>query len=526
MRRGFVAACLVLVACEPAVTPEPTPPTTDGPWRSALYPDDWQPGDVDEVGRGLPDVSYAGYGQGAEPPEVAGPVADAMDFGADPSGAQDSGPAIQAAIDSLPDGGVVALPAGSLRVDDRLVVSTDGLVLRGAGRGETRLWFTRVDGMSDRGHLQLAGAVTRGPDVPLLADGEPEHREVVVVAGDLAVGDEVAVGWAITEAFRDEHGMTATWADADGVWKPFFRREIVAIDGDRVTLDAPLRYAARVRDGASLRREAGYLHGVGVEDLSVSTVVDWDAAWSTTRTHAIRLQDVADGWVRRVDSFESPGSSDERGRHLLSGGIAVVGSKRVTVAEAELGPAQNRGGGGAGYLFEISRSSEILVRDSVGQGGRHNFIQNWDFGTSGCVFLRTTSRDGFLGLGDGDGLAGVGFSEFHHRLAMANLIDDSRVDDGWQAVNRKAFSSGAGHSATGNVFWNLRGDGAIRSFQHGWGYVIGTAGPTASVDLSEGGLFGDADGTEPVDWLEGADAGERLEPRSLYEDQRARRLAR
>ena len=66
----------------------------------------------------------------------------------------------------------------------------------------------------------------------------------------------------------------------------------------------------------------------------------------------------------------------------------------MTVADAELAHAQNRGGGGNGYLFELMQSDEILVRDSVGRAGRHNFIQNWDFGTTGCVFLRTLSEDG------------------------------------------------------------------------------------------------------------------------------------
>ena len=159
-------------------------------------------------------------------------------------------------------------------------------------------------------------------------------------------------------------------------------------------------------------------------------------------------------------------------------------------------------------------------------GGRHNFIQNWDFGTSGCVFVRTTSRDGRAMIGATSPVGGVGYSEFHHALAMANLIDDSDVDDGWAAVNRGSFSSGAGHTATESVFWNLRGEGGVRSFQHGFGYVIGTSGLRVETALDTLDLFGAPEGTAPEDWTEGLDLAEELTPRSLYEDQRARRLAR
>ena len=125
---------------------------------------------------------------------------------------------------------------------------------------------------------------------------------------------------------------------------------------------------------------------------------------------------------------------------------------------------------------------------------------------------------------DRDIIGQVGFSEFHHSLAMANLIDDSITDDGWQGVNRKDWSSGAGHSATQNVFWNLRGNGQLKSFQAGWGYVIGTEGLDVLTDLSLGGFFGNADFTEPEDWFEGEGSGDHLVPQSLYEDQLARRL--
>ena len=494
-------------------------------WRSALYPLDWTPA-FSDGDRFLHDFSYAGYHRGEAPlPAPAAPAASVLDFGADPSGQTDSTSAIQAAIDSLSEG-TLLLPAGSYRVDDRLVV-TAPLVLRGEGPDQTQLWFTRTDGMSDSGHLSFSGAVQRGPDLPLAADADSRATTVTLAdASSLSPGQEVALGWTITDAFIDAHGMTGTWQAFNGQWVPFFRREVVAVDGDEVTLDIPLRYPALLRDGASLRSEAGYLTGCGVESLALSTVGPWATAWSLDRSHALRMDDVADCWVRDVASFESPNSSDDRGRHLLSGGIRITTSKRVTIADTSLGHAQNRGSGGNGYLFEILQSGEVLVRDSVGTAGRHNFIQNWGFGTSGCVWLRTHSSGGQTELSQDSGIGGVGLSEFHHSLAMANLIDDSAADDGWGAVNRGDWSTGAGHTATQNVFWNLRGAGRLDSYQVGWGYVIGAQGLAVLTDIDDDGLFSIGEGTEPNDHVEGLDAELPLEPLSLYEDQLKRRLGR
>ena len=70
------------------------------------------------------------------------------------------------------------------------------------------------------------------------------------------------------------------------------------------------------------------------------------------------------------------------------------------------------------------------------------------------------------------------------------------------------------------MFWNVVGEGVVRSRQHGWGYVIGTA-PSVAVETSTDGPAGE--GTEPEDWREGIGAGATLEPASLYEDQFRRR---
>jgi hypothetical protein len=106
---------------------------------------------------------------------------------------------------------------------------------------------------------------------------------------------------------------------------------------------------------------------------------------------------------------------------------------------------------------------------------------------------------------------------------MANLIDASTTTDGWKAANRNDYSSGAGHSATQSVFWNTSGSGRLDSYQYGDGYIIGTT--EVLVDTTVYDIL-DSAGTAPEDYTEGLDAGETLNPQSLYEDQLTRRLAR
>jgi hypothetical protein len=501
-------------------------------WRSALYPESWTPEFSTTTGLFLHDFSYAGYRSSEVTiPDVTGIEYSVTAYGADASGASDSTAAIQAAIDAAEvEGGIVLFPAGEYRVDGLLTVNSSNVVLRGMGVSSSKIRFTRSAGMTDVAHLTFRGSVSESGEQRLVANGDPRSLEIRVDdASGFAPGDVVHVGWKITEDFTADHGMTGIWVSFTNQWKAFFRRTVVAVDTSvvphRITLDIPLRYVAKMRDQASIRKANGYLREVGLEDLAVTTVSTWANAWANDRTHAIAMQGVMDGWVRRVSSYAPTNPPDDRGDQLMSGGLKIVDSRRITVADTHFAEAQHRGVGGNGYLFEISRSGEILTRDSSAKAGRHNFIQNWDFGTSGCVWLRTRSEDGRSLVSNWDPIGYASYSEYHHSLAMANLVDDSYASDGWQGVNRRNESSGSGHSATQNVFWNLTGGGYLRSLQYGMGYVIGPVDMNVHVDPNAIDWNRSGEGTAPEDWVEERDDGLPLEPRSLFEDQLRRRLA-
>ena len=502
-------------------------------WWSDLVPPEWTPEFTDDEGRFVHDFSYAGY-HNSEAPIPLLEEAELFDvtlYGADAVGGEDATAAFQAAIDAAAaaGGGIVFLPAGLYKCDGLLTVSGSHLVVRGAGPDQTKVYFTRHSEMTGKSHLSFVGAVGTVVELPLVEDGVARSRDLFVAdASDLVPGDDVSLGWVITDEFIEAHGMTGTWAAFNGAWQTFFRGQVAEVYVDetpnRVMLDVPLRYPALMSDSASLKKEVGYLAEVGLEHLSLSNAVGWDEAWANERTHAAQFSGVKDSWILNVASFESPLSpSDGNGAqaHLQNGGLKVHGSKRVTVQDCVLEKAQNRGGGGCGYLFEIRMSNEIMTRGCTAREGRHNFIQNWGFGVTGCVWFDCLSEQGFaISLKDLPFIGQTGYSEFHHSLATANLMDSCVFVDGWKAVNRQDWSTGAGHTATENVFWNVKGPSHVFSKQFGWGYVIGTSPSTNVTTTVGGGWFNqEGEGTEPEDWVEGEGEGSTLYPQSLFEHQ-------
>jgi hypothetical protein len=494
-------------------------------WRSSLYPKYWKPGYQNAQGKFVHDFSYAGYKQGMVTlPRPLSPIFNVVNqFGADNSGQSNTVGALQAAIDfaEAQGGGVVFLPAGKYRCNSALKVNKSGVIIRGSGPGTT-LFFTNHSGMSGKSHMLFSGSVQTGSDLYLTQNGANlAHHVYVQNANSLKVGDDIQIGWRISGAFVAEHGMSGVWSQFNGQWRGFFRREVTAIDKTKtphkVSFDVPLRYTAKTRDNASIRKVTGHLEECGLEDLSISNAVSWNNAWTQSNVHAIEFEDAKNCWVREVRSVVSP-SGQGGSYHLQSGGVIVRDSKNVTVTKVTMERAQNRGGGGAGYLFEVMRSNEVLIKHSVAKRGRHNFILNWDFGNSGVVFWKCHSEDSQIFSSKTSGGTNA-YSEFHHSLAMACLVDRCTLDDGWVGGNRGTMSSGAGHTVTQSVFWNTRGTGKIQSWQYGDGYIIGTEG--IAVTTQPGPSL--SNGAAPADLVQGKNQGFELLPKSLYKNQLTRR---
>ncbi|QDV74427.1 DUF6298 domain-containing protein [Botrimarina mediterranea] len=299
----MLALLFLLCPAPPAVAASPSAPVSLGEEGELTY-------QANERGDRIPDFSSCGYA-GADvdiPSPPARVLVDAIEG--------DNGERIQAAIDYIAtlapdeDGfrGAVLLGQGIHRVAGELQIATSGIVLRGSGADRTTLIATGkgrrpVIRIRPSGHDRLA----TGEPIGILDDYVPVGATILRLppANSLKVGDAVLVTRPATAEWIEALG-----ARADGVgWRPGrcdvrWERTVAAIDGDRVTLDAPVTTALDRKFGGAqvaLVTENHRLREIGVEDLTLrsETVsdnpLDEEHSW-----HGVIANDVENLWLRRM----------------------------------------------------------------------------------------------------------------------------------------------------------------------------------------------------------------------------------
>lgn len=512
-------------------------------WRSVLYPENWLPLDAGGKaidGKFLHDFSYAGYRLGDVPiPQNPGRTERTLERSfAD--GKTDATKEIQDSLNALcaTGGGVLNLPAGTFRIKPprleeggyTLNLPCSQLVLRGAldaAGNPTSFLFNDQPNMRGMAVIRVSPKEVRGNWYSGNVEGnkvgiardllEPTREIPVSSVNGYAVGDSIMIRSDVTEAFRAEHGMQGLWPNRPG---PLYRREIRSIRGNTLLIDEPTRYPIKMRDGARVIKLRGeVVSDSGVENLFIGMREnlgnglgddDYDregtAAYQMDRASLIQFHWAENVWAKNIRSYKPAGNTKDV--QLLSIGIHSTNSTRsVSVEDCELANPQYKGGGGNGYLFWIQGQGGLWKNNSA-SGGRHNFTFS-RMQASGNVLLRNTSANSRL------------VDDFHDTLSHANLIDNhTLIGVQFSANNRGEKSSGAGHTASQNVFWRTRGqayqtsgaespNAILDSHQFGVGYVIGTFGSASAVN---------ADG-----FVEGVGRGESMAVQSLYEDQKAKR---
>lgn len=532
----------------PGLLPDHKDLQPDG--RSVLYPEDWYPGYADEEGRFLHDFSYAGYhmGEAPIPMAISGIQVDVTDapYLADPTGVQDSTQAIQAAIDDVGEagGGVVFLPAGTYRIKPdtgnyALRISHSGVVLRGAGAGATFLFNDetqmKAKSIIHVGSSQGWGLQESTGTLLTRSVTEPTQRIFVADVSQYAPGDWVALTAVITEDFIQEHDMVDWWDNQLHRRQIFFYRQITSVDvaSGSLEIDIPTRYPLKVRDQASVYKLTAPLSEIGIEDLSIgnreSLLQGWGendynvpgtGGYDADNSRMILMSNVANSWVQRVHSYQPTVNTLPGQYHLLSRGIALSGTRNVTIRDNDIRNPQYRGANGNGYLFSVTGNDNLLVNNTA-VAGRHNYTFS-SMNTSGNVILSSHSVTPSHAL------------DFHMHLSMANLLDSLWLTQELihASIRPNPVSSVNKHGMTTSesVIWNTHGDGYLRnnqviidSRQYGHGYVIGTKGPAYEVMSTP--LRISERNSAPQDFVEGVGQGDLLLPQSLYLDQLQRRLA-
>jgi hypothetical protein len=405
--------------------------------------------DTDERRNRIPDFSHCGYeGGGVAIPAV--PVRVIV-----PPAKGDNGPRIQAAIDyvsGLPADvngvrGAILLPAGRYEMAGGLRIAAGGVVLRGQGQGPggtvlvatgtDRRTLIRVAGKADRQVVSKAPYAIADKYVPVGA-----YRLRLTTTKGLRVGDTVLVEHPSTKEWIAALGMdrfpsrdAGSWLD----WQPgkmdvCWDRVITRLDGDIVTLDAPLTTALDAAYGPGRLQVyswPGRIGQVGVENLRCESA--FDRANPLDEQHswdAIGFENVRDVWVRQVTCAHFAGSA-----------VSVWEScKAVTVEDCTSFQPVSELGGYRRHTYYTS-GQLTLFRRCRSEDGRHDFAA------------------GYLAAGPNafvecEAVAAHGFSGPIESWASGVLYDNVTMDGGGLALtNREIDGQGVGWAAANCVLW-------------------------------------------------------------------------
>jgi hypothetical protein len=402
---------------------------------------------TDDRGDRVPDFSHCGYQGGGEAiPDV--PVRVVV-----PAARGDSTPRIQAAIDyvsRLPADeqgvrGAVLLLAGRHEVAGGLRIATGGVVLRGQGQDRTTLAATGTD---RRTLIRIAG------------QGEPERNPKAVYSvadGYVPVGASrfrlnSTAGLRVGATVAVERPSPAAWITAIGMdrfpprdegswlnWQPgkmnlSWDRVVIRIDGDAITLDAPLTTSLDAALGGGTvcpYAWPGRIRQVGVENLRCESAFDRSNPRDEEHSWmAITLEAAQDAWVRQVAFYHFAGSA-----------VSVLEScKKVTVEDCVSREPVSEVGGYRRHTFTTSGQLTLFQRCRSEQG-RHDFAVGYlAAGPNAFVECEAVDAHGFSGP-IGSWASGV-------------LYDNVTIDGGGLTLgNRETDGQGVGWAAANCVLW-------------------------------------------------------------------------
>ena len=522
--------CTVLLTCGTLVSHAAETGKSAARYSSRIHPDSGghlvcEP---DSVGNRLLDYSFAGYGGGG----VRLPRAKVRAV-VKPGDGNDAD-RIQRAVDMVsamqPNErgirGAVLVKRGRYELLKPVHITRGGVVLRGEGNGADG---TVLVGMGDfkgmayndvrsTNLIEIAGSSgardIAGTSVRIVDDYVPLGvRSFRVASGaGFKPGDPVIVR---------RYGNAAWYQSLKLDMKAFTEdirhdseRTVVAVEGDRVTVDIPLPVAIDTRWGGGelvKYEDSGRIAQCGVENLRGES--DFDRSISTNKFgnmdrpdytgmeyysdehhywNFIAMKNVRDGWVRDIASV-----------HFAKSAVDVGGgSKRVTVRDCESFEPVSVCAGGRRFTFQVSGQLCLVMRCRSDQG-RHSFVLG---GVATCgpnVFLECTA------------IRPYGSSEPHSSLVVGSLYDNVKAP----LAFRYALSVPPRWMSFNSLMWNCEGMFIVQKTPAAQNYSIGHTGLNAMI--YNRALI---DYTWPEGYIESLD--EPVSPRSLYLRQLEERLGK
>jgi hypothetical protein len=406
---------------------------------------------TDSQGNRIMDFSYAGYGGGGVTiPDVSVQVAVNPVFG-------DNTGNIQHAIDQVsalapnPNGirGAVLLQPGIYKVDGTLNITASGVVLRGSGSGTNGSVIT----MGASPHLLLS---IQGSGSWQTVGSPAAMIDSYVPSGTMSFNVDDVSGFGVSDTILIRRPVTAAWVNFMGMdhlirngqpqtWLSVGSsittdRVIAAINGNQVTLDAPLTDSFDSiylnPPGSTIIRYTfpGRISHVGVEHLSV-IAPPADVDISLPQYTALSLSAVIDAWARDI------AIQDTQNSVTLSNSV-----KQVTLDSVSVTHTITHSGSDAPADFSISGTQVLVNRCSVIGSGVWPIVTQSRVAGPVAVLNFTASERGFSP---------------HQRWATGLLCDGCQFPGGMSGTpgiaysNRGTDGSGHGWDAGWGVAWNV-----------------------------------------------------------------------
>ena len=468
----------------------------------------------DAQGDKILDFSHCGYGGGGVAlPNVPTKITVAPDANAD-----DDAPRMQAAIDQISKlpldvngfRGAVLFKRGQFEMASGLKVSASGVVLRGEGGDENGTVFfgTSAKPYSLVSFTGQAVKTLPATEQKITDDYVPLGATKITAAdgSKFQVGDSVMVTRHSNQAWIHEIKMDQIPIRNKGKssetnqWKPFdlkFDRVIAAVDGNTLTIDAPMGESISQKwgGGSVVKYDgSGRISQVGIENIFASNVFDR----KVTKKYGDDTVFVDEKHVKRFVGFDNAQNvwARDLGTRYIEGVVSFgYGVKYGTVQDCTSVDPVSQITGGRRYPYfsngQLTFWQRLRARDS-----RHAFAYS----------SRVPGPNVFL---DCEASNEHASSEAHHRWSVGGLYDNV---SGNVAVNdRGNQGSGQGFGGANYVIWNGEGHLTLQSPPTAQNFAFGFVGTLSKPR------------TGPINaWF--VSLGQHVAPRSLYLHQLQERL--
>jgi hypothetical protein len=316
---------------------------------------------------------------------------------------------VQAAVEAAAKagGGIVYLPPGTYRFDDRLEIRSDNVVIRGAGQDKTTVILTGATiNEHETGAFSFFGGGRPKDTRFIMADVEKGDRVLELAdASGFAAGDFIYLMIHSDDMLKTNpfyHKRFLLYKEGkEWEFAHASLQRIESVEGSFITLTQPIRVSFKASGHSnsalgSFVRPTHVIRHCGVEKMTINTEKFTDGKMYTSGV----FFDWAYGcWVRDV-TVNWAGSHPVNFQHAKN-----IEGRNITAINA-----YNLGGGGNGY-FVLWGTSDGLMENIRADRLRH--APNFQGYANGCVFRNSefTRQDG----------------EWHGRYTVENMFENVSI---------------------------------------------------------------------------------------------------